>query len=243
MRYQKVLCCLAALLSAGLLRADPAPVAPPAATEPAKKTPFADEIAAFEAADKKQFPPQDAVLFIGSSSIRFWTTVAKDFPELTVVNRGFGGSQIADSVAYAERIVVPYKPKTIVFYAGGNDINAGKTPAQVAQDFQAFVEKVHAALPDTRIAYISINPSVARWKQEEKVLEANRLIAAFVHDNDGKLGHLSFLDSHAKLLSAEGQPRPEILRADGLHLNDDGYKLWTEILRPQLLPLVTADKK
>ncbi len=247
MRLQKVLCCLTALLSAGLLRADPAPIAapiaPPTVPEQVKKTPFQAEIEAFEAADKKAFPPQDAVLFIGSSSIRLWKSLATDFPELTVINRGFGGSQIAHSVGYAERIVIPYKPKAIVVYAGGNDLNAGKSPAQVAQDFQAFVEKIHAALPDTRIAYISINPSVARWKQEEKVLEANRLIADFVRENDGKLGRLSFLDSHAKLLSAAGQPRPEILRADGLHLNEDGYKLWTEVLRPQLLPLVTAVKE
>jgi len=237
-----VLWCLAVTVGVGTLRADPAlPPEPAPAQEQAKqepkKPPFEAEILAFEAADKKSPPPQGAVLFVGSSSIRLWKTLAKDFPELTVINRGFGGSQIADSVRYAERIVIPYQPKMIVFYAGGNDINAKKTPAQVLKDFQAFVEKVHAALPATRIAYISINPSVKRWSQEAQILEANNLIEKFVKENDGKTAKLSYLDSHAKLLNPEGKPRPEILRADGLHLNDEGYKLWTAMLRPQILAL------
>ncbi len=226
--------CLTVTVAVGAVRADPTPA--PTQAQP-KKAPFENEIIAFEAADKKSPPPLGAVLFVGSSSIRLWKTLAKDFPKLTVINRGFGGSQIADSVRYADRIVLPYKPRMIVFYAGTNDINAGKSPAQVLKDFQAFVDKVHAALPATRIVFISINPSVARWKQEEKILEANRLIASFVRDNDGKTAKLTYLDTHAKLLSPEGKPRPEILRTDGLHLNDKGYELWTAVLKPQLLPL------
>ena len=212
------------------------PSAPPStakSTATEKAPPFAKEIQAFETADLKQPPPTGAVLFIGSSSIRLWSTLARDIPEIPTINRGFGGSQIADSVRYADRIVIPYKPKLIVMYAGGNDLNAGKSPGQVLKDFQAFVATVHAALPDTHIAYISINPSVARWKHEARVLEANRLIEAFTRDN----ARLSYLDSHAKMLSAEGQPRPEILRADGLHLNAKGYELWTTILKPQILAL------
>jgi lysophospholipase L1-like esterase len=211
---------------------------PPTQAQPVAKAPFEAEIAAFETADKKTPPPQGAVLFLGSSSIRLWSTLTKDFPELTVLNRGFGGSQISDSIRYADRIVLPYKPKMIVFYAGGNDINAGKSPQQVFQDFQTFVAKVHSALPATRIVYISINPSVARWSQEEKVLEANRLIEDYTKKQNGKTARLSFLDSHSKLLSPEGKPRPEILRQDSLHLNAEGYKLWTAILKPQILALV-----
>jgi len=216
---------------------------PARAQDPPQKPPrFAAEIAAYEAADQKSPPPSGAVLFIGSSSIRLWKTLAQDFPELKVINRGFGGSQIEDSVRYAPRIVLPYKPRMIVMYAGGNDLNAGKTPQQVARDFQAFVETVHAALPETRIAYISINPSVARWSQEERVLEANRLIAEYIREHDGKTAKLSYLDSHAKLLSPEGKPRPELLRPDGLHLNSDGYTLWAAILKPDILKLAGPEK-
>jgi lysophospholipase L1-like esterase len=202
---------------------------------------FQREILAFEEADKKTPPPQGAVLFIGSSSIRLWRTLAQDFPELRVINRGFGGSQIEDSVRYAPRIVLPYRPRMIVMYAGGNDLNAGKTPQRVLEDFQAFVTAVHKELPKTRIVYVSINPSVARWSQEERVLEANRLIAAYVKENEGK-APLSFLDSHSRLLSKEGKPRPEILRADGLHLNDAGYALWTQVLRPDVLRLAAMQE-
>ena len=114
--------------------------------------PWEGDIRAFEAADKKSPPPQGGILFIGSSGIRMWKTLAQDFPEHQVLNRGFGGSQIADSVYYANRIVFPYKPRLIVLRAGGNDIAAGKTPEQCAADFRVFVEKVRAKLPETRIS-------------------------------------------------------------------------------------------
>jgi lysophospholipase L1-like esterase len=216
---------------------------PTAVTQRQANAPFAAEIAAFETADKKQFPAPGGVLFIGSSSIRFWTTLAQDFPELPVLNRGFGGSQIADSVYYADRIVFPYQPKMIVMYAGTNDLNAGKSPAQVLKDFQAFEEEVHRRLPDIRIIYISINPSIARWNQEDKALETNRLIRKFIRDSASRTRKLSFVDSHKRLLSAEGKPRAEILRPDGLHLNAEGYKEWTSIVKPQILALWKADTK
>src|SRR5687768_7351671 len=111
--------------------------------------PFEKEIAAFEASDRTNPPPTGAVLFIGSSSIRLWTTLAKDLPDYPVINRGFGGSQIADSVLYTEKIVLPYKPAVVVMYAGGNDINGGKTPEAVLGDFKKFAQGVHASLPDT----------------------------------------------------------------------------------------------
>lgn len=210
-------------------------------TERPKETPFASEIAAFEEADKKQMPPSEGILFIGSSSIRLWKTLAEDMPGLPTINRGFGGSQIADSVFYADRIVFPYKPKMIVMYAGGNDINAGKSPEQVLKDFQEFEGKVHAKLPKTRIVYISINPSVARWKQETEVLQANRLIRKFIKDKASKTRSLTYIDSHSRLLSKEGEPQPSILQKDGLHLNPDGYKAWTAILKPPLMKLWKAD--
>src|SRR5437016_5241110 len=106
-------------------------------------------IQAFEAADKTNPAPQDAVLFIGSSSIRLWTNLAQSFPGHKVINRGFGGSHLSDSVAFVERIVIPYKPKLVLIYAGDNDIASGKTPEQVFEDFKRFVEKIHSRLPET----------------------------------------------------------------------------------------------
>ena len=124
--------------------------------------PFEQEIKAFEQSDAKNPPPKNAVLFIGSSSIRLWKTLADDFPDLKVINRGFGGSQIEHSNRYFDKIVAPYRPKLIVFYAGGNDVAAGKGPQRVLADFKTFVEKVRTSLPGTRVLFISIRPSVAR---------------------------------------------------------------------------------
>src|SRR5687768_1218909 len=154
------------------------------------------DIAAFEAQDRTNPPPKNAVLFIGSSSIRLWKTLAEDFPELKVINRGFGGSQIADSIHFVDRMVVPYQPKRIVVYAGGNDINANKTPEEVARDFKAFVAKVHAKLPETRIAYISIAGNPARWAQVERVKRANELIREFTTRDK----RLQFIDVFTHML-------------------------------------------
>jgi lysophospholipase L1-like esterase len=147
-----------------------------------------------------------------------------------VLNRGFGGSQVIDSVNYAERIVLPYQPKQIVFYAGGNDINAGKKPERVLQDFQAFVKKVHAALPETRIAYISIAGNPARWSQIERVRSANRQIEAFTKTDP----RLRFVETHSPMLGSDGFPKPEIFVSDRLHMNAQGYKIWTGIVGPYL---------
>lgn len=186
------------------------------------------EIRAFEASDRTNPPPKGAILFLGSSSIRLWKTLAQDFPGEQVINRGFGGSCIADSTAFAERIVFPYEPRTIVFYAGDNDLAQGRTPEQVAADYQAFVQKVRARLPGTRIAFISIKPSPLRWRLHDKIESANRQIAAMKGDG------LVFVDSYQAMLGADGQPRREMFRADRLHLNENGYALWARLLKTQL---------
>ncbi len=191
---------------------------------------FENEIAAFEASDKTNPPPQNAILFVGSSSIRKWTTLARDLPGHKVFNRGFGGSELSDSIYYFNRIVLPYKPKMIVLYAGSNDINAGKTPEMVVDDFKAFVQKVESTLPDTKVAFISINTSPSRWKDVEKVKQANREIAGITAGNK----RLIFIDTFPALLDSDGKPRPELYLQDRLHLNAKGYAIWTSIIAPYL---------
>ncbi len=188
------------------------------------------DIAAFEAADKTNPPPKGAILFIGSSSIRMWKSLAKDFPEHKVINRGFGGSEISDSVQFAERIVFPYEPKRIIMYAGGNDINGGKSPERVFADFKAFVEKVRQRLPNTPISYISIAPNPARWAQVEKVKAANALIEEYTQRNP----KLSFINVFPRMLGEDGKPLPDIYLQDRLHMNAKGYAIWTSIIRPLL---------
>jgi lysophospholipase L1-like esterase len=198
---------------------------------------FEKEIKAYEASDQKSPPPTGAILFTGSSSIRRWTTLAEDFPEHKVINRGFGGSQLADVIYYADRIIIPYKPKLIVVGAGGNDINAGKTPQQVLADFQTLVDKVRAKLPETRIAFIEINPSPARWSQSVQQREANRLVRDYV-DKGENLDYIELFDA---LLGPDGKPREDLYVADRLHPNAEGYKLRTLLIRPHL-PQESAEK-
>lgn len=191
---------------------------------------FEKEIQAYEAADQKQPPPKDAVLFIGSSTIRIWKSLPTDFPGITTINRGFGGSEIADSVRYADRIAIPYHPRRIVMYAGDNDLAAGKSPERVANDFRAFVEKVRSAEPDVPITFISIKPCPARWKNVANVKKANQLIADYAKSQKG----IDFVDIFPAMLNSEGKPRTELFRKDGLHMNAKGYALWTSILAPRL---------
>ena len=190
------------------------------------------DIQAFEAADKQSPPPKDAVLFIGASGIKRWTTLASDFPEYSVINRA--GSVVSaksiDSVHFADRIVIPYKPRLILLQTGGNDINAGKPPEEVAADFQKFVEKVRAGLPDVKIAFMGLQPSPARWTQADKQKEANRLIQQYI----AKGKNLIYIECFDAFLRPDGMPREELFVADRLHHNAEGYELRVQIVRPFL---------
>lgn len=188
------------------------------------------DIAAFEARDKINPPPPNALLFIGSSTILFWKTLAQDLPAHTVINRGFGGSQIADATYYADRIVIPYKPKMVLLRSGGNDIFSGKSPEQVFADFQAFVTKVHAQLPQTDIVYIALSPSVARWEHWEKEAVLNRMVKAYTQ----KAKRVKYLDAANVSVGTDGKPRPELFVEDKLHLNAEGYKLLAARVRAYL---------
>ena len=187
------------------------------------------EIAAFEAKDKESPPPQDGIVFIGSSSIRRWD-LKKSFPELPAINRGFGGSQLADSVKYVPRIVIPCRPKTVVLYAGDNDIPSGKSPQQIAADYAAFVKAVRGQLPETRIIFLAIKPSPSRWKFYEQQQSANRLIRE--QCEAGK--NLVFVDLVKPMLGGDGMPQADLFVKDQLHLSEAGYALWAKVLAPHL---------
>jgi lysophospholipase L1-like esterase len=202
------------------------PLPPPLAAD----RPFAKEIQAFADRDRTNPPPKGAILFIGSSSIRLWKTLAEDFPNHKVINRGFGGSQIIDSVNYADRIALPYRPKHIIMYAGGNDINDGKTPEQVFADFKAFAARIRAKLPTTRISYISIAPNPKRWAQVERIRAANAMIEEYTRRDP----LLSFINVFPAMLGPDGNPKPDIYVEDRLHMNANGYAIWREIVGPWL---------
>jgi lysophospholipase L1-like esterase len=185
-------------------------------------------IEAFEASDRSNPPPQHAVLFIGSSSIEHWKSVAADFPEVPVINRGFGGSELGDSTYFADRIIKPYHPRAIVLYAGDNDLYDGHTPRQVRDDFAAFVSKVRSFDPGVPIAFVAIKPSMARKALLPKIKQANGLVRKYAASHHG----ISYIDVFKPMLGADGQPQPKWFIQDGLHMNRMGYALWIDKLRP-----------
>ncbi len=193
---------------------------------------FTEEIRAFEASDQKSFPPTGGILFVGSSSIRLWKTLAEDFPGLPVINRGFGGALIREVLYYADRIILPYKPRLIVLFIGGNDIADGRAPEEVLETFVVLSTLIHEKLPQTRLAYVSINPTIARWHLDDQIRKTNQLIRDYLDDEEWMV----FIDSYSKMLSPEGKPRPELLSEDQLHLGPEGYHLWKSIIEPYLKP-------
>lgn len=195
----------------------------------AQDDPWAKEMAAFEAQDRSAPPEPGGIVFVGSSSIRLWD-LSRSFPGMRALNRGFGGSQIEDSTRHAGLLVVRHRPRTVVFYAGDNDLAAGKSPATVAADFRAFVATVRRDLPETRIAFIGIKPSLQRWGLIGKVREANGLIRAFCETDD----RLGFVDVDGAMLGWDEKPRKELFVADGLHMTAKGYEVWTALVRPFL---------
>jgi len=185
----------------------------------------------FEDQDKVSPPPQNGIVFIGASSIVRWN-LPEYFPELgaKAINRGFGGSQSVDAVRYVERIVVPYHPRVVVYYAGDNDVEANVPAQEIAHQFELFDQKVHRALPQTKIIFISIKPSIRRWKWIDTIRSANAMVKAYC----AKEKHLAFMDIEQSMLGADGKPNPDLLVADGLHMTPAGYRIWTAALTPLL---------
>ena len=196
-------------------------------TETKKPNRWERNIQRFEASDKTKAPPKGKVLFLGSSSIVRWNT-DRLFPKHTTINRGFGGSQISDSLEFAGRILLPYRPRTVVFYAGDNDIAAGKSPKQVVEDYKSLVATTHSTLPKTKFVFVAIKPSLRRWSLWGKMKQANEAIAAFSKSDP----RLEYLDIATPMLGDDGKPKKELLAKDGLHLSDEGYKLWTSLTGP-----------
>jgi lysophospholipase L1-like esterase len=184
------------------------------------------DVTAIEKRQAEKPTAKGEIVFAGSSSIRLWD-LAKSFPDWNATNSGFGGSEVRDSTRFAERLILKHEPRAIVFYAGDNDIANNRTPEQVRDDFKAFVAAVHKALPKTRIHFIAIKPSIARWKRYETIQKANALVKEFTATDD----RLGFIDIAPPMLGTDGQPKAEMFVKDGLHLSAKGYEVWTEAVK------------
>jgi hypothetical protein len=191
---------------------------------------FARDIQAFLDQDRAAPPPRDAILFIGSSIFNQWTNVKEQMAPLPVFNRAFGGSRTWEVLHYMDKIVLPYKPRIIVYYTGSNDVNAGEPASAIEARTMAFVDRVHDALPDTRVYYVGINRSPdkrARWQ----VVDA---VNADLKARSATTPHLKYIDLNPVLFDAKGEPRGELYRPDGLHFFPPAYDLFTAIIKPVL---------
>jgi hypothetical protein len=193
---------------------------------------FENAINQFEHDDSLNFPPKGAIIVIGSSSMRGWhETIRTDLAPLTIIPRGFGGSNMNDALYYADRIVLTYEPRAVVIYEGDNDIAQGVSPSKIADTFIDLVKKIHIELPQCRIYFLSIKPSISRWKMWGQMEEANGLIAK----ECAKDNKLMYVDVASVMLNESAKPKEEIFLADNLHMNKLGYEIWTTILKPILL--------
>lgn len=219
---------LAAATPSLALQAVPAPAAPPAATAeaaaPANR--WERSIQRFETADRENPPAPGQVLFVGSSSIVRWETLEEDFPSIDLLSRGFGGSYISDVLYFTDRVILPYRPSHVVIYAGDNDADADRTAEEIFADYKGIVERVHAALPETRISFISMKPSPSRWDRADVMIAGNAMVKAYA-DADPRL---DYIDVWGPMLGVDGTPRAELFVEDMLHMNPHGYVLWRSIV-------------
>lgn len=196
------------------------------------------EIAAFDAMDAGKSPPENSVLFVGSSSIRRWEGIKNDFPSFPIIRRGIRGAHIEDVTGYADSIVLPYEPRMILLYAGDNDLAFHRNPEQVLIDFKEFVSTVREELSGTKIGFISIKPSVARWPLIRKVRMANRLVQQYAESDP----LLSYIDVFTPMLDSNGKLKEIYFSDDGLHLSRRGYRLWRDVIREQVPVLAEEDQ-
>lgn len=187
-------------------------------------------IAAFEQGDRLHTPPPHAALFIGSSTIVRWKSLAGDFPGAPVLNRGFGGCQISDINRYAKRIIFPYAPDRIFLRAGTNDLHAGKTPAQVFNDFKTLAESIRAELPAAEFYYIALSPTISRRSEAD----ATKRLNGMIRDYMAGIPNFKYIDAWSVTLDERGNLRGDLFLPDKLHLNERGYKILAERVRPYL---------
>ena len=185
----------------------------------------------FEEADAMSPPPKGAILFVGSSSIAFWRTLADDMAPLKVINRGFGGSQMFELNMFRDRIVTPYTPRAVLVYEGDNDVAAGKQPTEILEEYRDFVAHLKTQLPDTDIYFIAVKPSIRRAHLWSTMVEVNTELKALADEHE----HVEFLDTGTPMLNEDGTVMADLLVEDGLHMNEKGYAIWTSVIRPVLI--------
>ncbi len=209
-----------------------AAAAMPGAESPPAASRFEKNVRDYETADRASPPPRGAILLAGDSQFFRWKTLAEDLPDFTIVNRGIDSFQLSDLLQFADRLVLPHRPRLIVLHVGGNDVHGGKSPERVLADFQAFVRQVRATLPEVPIYFSSLTPGPGRWDEAEQRRKTNRTIKDYIATQRG----LGFIDLWDAMLTPAGQPREDLWVEDRIHPNHAGYLVRVKIMRPLLGP-------
>ena len=199
--------------------------------------PFKPEIVQFQKSDSIVMPPKGQIVFAGSSSFTKWKDVAMYFPGYPIINRGFGGATLVDLIYYVDEAIIKYQPRQVFIYCGENDMADVDTvsPATVLNRFKTLHSILLKKLPrSTKIVFVSIKPSVARWHLESKFIEANKLIQAYISTQK----NIQYLDVHSFMLDENKEVFKDIFIADKLHMNPKGYLIWQK----QFAPLLTSPK-
>ena len=220
MKYKLTVLSLALLMSTAWLFSQDSP----------DPTRFEDTILEYEAADQQNPVPEGAVLFVGSSSIRMWKSLDHDFPTVTAINRGFGGSQFSDLLYYLDRIVTCYNPSKIFIYEGDNDISSGKKPKEILEHARQVRQQIASELPGVPVFFIAAKPSVARWKLRKKYQQLNSLLAIYASETP----NTGFVNVWEPALDQNGEVMKDIFLEDNLHMNEKGYAIWQKAVEPFL---------
>jgi lysophospholipase L1-like esterase len=195
-----------------------------------------DDIIAFDQLDAQQAPPQDAVVFVGSSSIRLWENLAQDMAPLPIIQRGFGGSRMQDVLHYADRLITRYRPSQVVIFVGSNDINVSDTPMDavplIRDGLEQLIRIISASRADTRIFYIDITATPYAWEKQAAIVAANAATREVCEQHP----QVQCIATQDLFLDADGEPKGKLFVFDGLHLSPEGYALWTSRIRPLLMP-------
>jgi lysophospholipase L1-like esterase len=184
----------------------------------------------FATSDRARAPASGGVVFVGSSTIEFWSDLETQFSSFHALRRGLAGATMADCTRYVDRLILPSAPRLVVVYAGDNDLAAGTTPERIVADFTEMVDRVHRDLPSVRFVFVSIKPSPAREALMPAMKRTNALMASYVATDR----RLDFVDVYDAMLDGDQRPRRELFRADGLHMKSDGYALWHDRIAPHL---------
>ncbi len=192
---------------------------------------FRKEIEDFEKNDSL-FPNRKVdVVFIGSSSIRKWKSLESDMKEFNVLNRAFGGSTIPEVIYYSDICIFKHRPKKIVLYAGENDISTTKTDSlKVFNSFVYFQKLLKQELPNTELFFISIKLSPSRTKYWTTITSINKMIEIYCNSTS----NCQFIDVNKAMLDNENQVRKDLYLKDNLHLNKEGYQIWSRIISNSL---------